>query len=77
MIRLTMQEILALASFDPDTLPSLVRDALGKLMVNYADQLTGNPLGQGARERRVVVRVLRSEEDPSSLDPGLVEDRSL
>jgi hypothetical protein len=39
MIKLSTQEILALAAFDPDALPDLVKSAMGKLMQNYASQL--------------------------------------
>lgn len=38
-IKLTTLEILALAQFDPQTLPPLVCSAMGKLMKNYGEQV--------------------------------------
>lgn len=42
MVKLTVPEILALASFDPEPLPELVKSAMGKLMQNYAAELDRN-----------------------------------
>lgn len=39
MKKLTTEEVLCLAKFDPTGLPGPVLSAMGKLMQNYAEQL--------------------------------------
>ena len=52
MIKLTTLEILALAAFDPDTLPELVRSAMGKLMQNYAAEQDRENFIAGLTEKK-------------------------